>query len=118
MNNNDQSTYTPMEVSEYAAKNEMPESGMTYIDWLLWYMLRDIYNEFSAGMLTKEQGAERKRQAMSIYEKECEHNARTTALYHHVSELWKSVEAAAAAYRKDRTLENADEMMRAVYGFI
>lgn len=118
MNNNDQSTYTPMEISAYAAKNEMPESGMTYIDWLLWYMLRDIYNEFSAGMLTKEQGAERKKQALDIYEKEWEYMGRTLALCDRVSDLWKRLETVASAYRKDRSIENADKMMEVVYGFV
>ena len=117
-NNQNTQDYSPLEISAYAAKNEMPDSGMTYIDWLLWYMLRDIYREYSAGELTKEQGAERKRQAMEIYQRECELNARYRELCSRVSELWKRLEEASSAYRKDRTLENADKMMEIVYGFV
>ena len=91
---------------------------MTYISWLLWYMLRDIYTEFAAGTLTKEQGAERKRQAMDIYNRECEYMCRTMMLCDRIQKLWKDLEATSSAYRKDRTLDNADEVMRVVYGFV
>ena len=113
-----QDEYTPLEVSTLAARNEMPDKPMSYVNWLLWYMLRDIYNEFSAGTLTKEQGATRKKQAIDIYNKECEYLGRTMAMCDRMAELWKGIEAASSAYRKDRTLENADELMRVVYGFL
>lgn len=110
--------YSASEVSALAAKGVMPDKGMTYVSWLLWYMLRDIYNEFSAGTLTKEQGAERKRQAMEIYDRECEYLCRTLETCDRVAKMWRDVEAASTAYRKERTLENADEMMRILYGFV
>lgn len=113
-----QDEYTPLEVSTLAARNEMPDKPMSYVNWLLWYMLRDIYNEFTAGTLTKEQGAARKKQAIDIYNDECEYLGRMMEMYDRMAELWKGIEAEASAYRKDRTLENADALMKVVYGFI
>lgn len=113
-----QDEYTPTELSALASRNEMPDKPMACIDWLLWYMLRDIYSEFAAGMLTKEQGAERKQHAVRIYEREWERIAQNNALCDRVVNLWKGLEEASSAYRKDRTLENADNLMRVVYGFM
>lgn len=104
------------QISSYAAKNEMPDSGLTYIDWLLWYMLRDIYAEFRQGTLDKERGAARKKHAIEIWEKETFRDEQTRQTAMRVADLWKRVEVAASQYRKDRTLENADLLMVAIYG--
>jgi len=104
------------QISSYAAKNEMPDSGLNYIDWLLWYMLRDIYAEFRQGTLDKERGAARKKHAIEIWEKETFRNEQSRQLAFRVADLWKRVELAASQYRKDRTLENADLLMVAIYG--
>ena len=37
---------------------------------------------------------------------------------HRIAGLYKEVELAATAYRKDRTLANADKLMEAMYGLI
>lgn len=110
--------YTADEISSYAAKNEMPDSGLTYIDWLLWYMLRDIYAEFRQGTLDKERGADRKKHAIEIWEKETFNNEQSRQLAFRVADLWKRVELAASQYQKDRTLENADLIIVALYGFM
>ena len=104
------------QISSYAAKNEMPDSGLTYIDWLLWYMLRDIYAEFRQGTLDKERGAARKKHAIEIWEKETFRDEQTRQTAMRVAAIWKRVELAASQYRKDRTMENADLLMVAIYG--
>lgn len=104
------------QISSYAAKNEMPDSGLNYIDWLLWYMLRDIYAEFRQGTLDKERGAARKKHAIEIWEKETFRDEQTRQTAMRVADLWKRVEVAASQYRKDRTLENADLLMVSIYG--
>lgn len=105
-----------MEISSFAARNERPDTGMTVIDWVLWYMLRDIYNEYAAGVLTKEDGAKRKQDAMNIWTHEWEVHQRDAATVNRMAELWKSVEDAASMYRKDRSLKNADLVMAVIYG--
>ena len=107
---------TAAEISALASRNELPGQSMPCIDWLLWYMLRDVYADFNSGISDKVNGAERKRKALSIWEREHERIARDNAIVNRAAELWKSVEEAAAMYRKDRTLQNADLVMLAIYG--
>ena len=109
-------TLTPDEISALAAQDEKPDADMTTVDWLLWYMLRDVYRDFKHGHITKEQGAERKRQALDIWERQTDRYHADRDLINRVVQLWKTVEAAASTYRKDRTLENADKVMEAIYG--
>lgn len=109
-------SFTPDEISKLAMRNEMPDSGMCVIDWLLWYMLRDIYNEHGAGLISAEQGASRKQNAMDLWMHEWEVHQRDAAITYRMAELWKTVEATASMYRKNRTLENADLLMAAIYG--
>ena len=109
-------TLTPDEISALAAQDDKPNADMTTIDWLLWYMLRDVYRDFKHGHITKEQGAERKRQALDIWERQTDRYHADRDLINRVVALWKNVEAAASTYRKDRTLENADAIMTAIYG--
>lgn len=105
-------------ISKLAAKNERPESGMTYIDYLAWYILRDIYRDFKAGLIDKERGEERKRDALSIWECETQKVKQHRDDIFRVAELWKRVESAADAYRLDRTLDNADKLIYAIYGIM
>ena len=109
-------TLTPDEISALAAQEEKPDCDMTAIDWLLWYVLRDVYRDFKQGLISKEKGAERKRQALDIWERQTDRYHADRDLINRVVQLWKNVEAAASAYRKDRTLENADAIMTAIYG--
>ena len=107
---------TADQISQFAAKNEMPEDGMTYVDWLLWYMLRDIYRDFKAGRLDAEKGAERKKHSLSIWEKETFRVRQLNELADGAGKLWKRVEMAANAYQTNRNLQNADAMIEAIYG--
>lgn len=106
---------TADQISQLAAKQEMPEDGMTCTDWLLWYMLRDIYRDFKAGRLDAEKGAERKQHSLSIWEKESFRVRQLNELADSAGKMWKRVEMAANAYRLDRTLQNADKLIEAIY---
>lgn len=103
------------DISKLAAKNERPESGMTYIDYLAWYILRDIYRDFKACLIDKERGEERKREALSIWERETQKEEQFREQIFRVAELWKRIESASSAYQLDRTLENADKLIYAIY---
>lgn len=107
---------TDDQISQLAAKQEMPPDGMTYVDWLLWYMLRDIYRDFKSGKLDAQKGAERKRHALEVWEKESFRVRQLNELADSAGKLWKRIEIAGCNYRKDRTLENADALMKAIYG--
>ena len=107
---------TADQISQLAARQEMPPDGMTYVDWLLWYMLRDIYRDFKSGKLDAQKGAERKQHSLSIWEKETLRISQLNELADRAGQLWKRVEMAANAYQTDRTLQNADALIHAIYG--
>lgn len=109
-------SYTPEQISRFAKRDELPDGGLPMIDHLLWYKLRDIYNEHAMGVISSADGAERKREALSWAERAWEHKAYDDATIYRCVRLWKRVEEAAAVYRKDRTVQNADLLMAAIYG--
>ena len=88
---------------------------MTYVDWLLWYMLRDVYRDFKSGKLDAQKGAERKQHSLSIWEKESFRVRQLNELADRAGKLWTRVEMAASAYQKNRTLKNADKLIEAIY---
>ena len=88
---------------------------MTYVDWLLWYMLRDVYRDFKAGKLDAEKGAERKQHSLSIWEKESFRVRQLNELADSAGKLWTRIETAADTYRLNRTLQNADRLIEAIY---
>ena len=106
---------TADQISQLAARQEMPPDGMTYVDWLLWYMLRDVYRDFKAGKLDAQKGAERKQHSLSIWEKESFRVRQLNELADSAGKLWKRIETAADTYRLNRTLQNADRLIEAIY---
>lgn len=113
---NETAALTADEIAALASRAERPDKQMSCADWLLWYVLRDIYADYRIGKANKDVCASRKRDALDVWEREHEREARNSALVDRVVELWKRVEEAADMYRKDRTLENADLVMIAIYG--
>ena len=91
---------------------------MNYIDWLLWYMLRDIYSGYKAGTLDKDACVERKAEAVGIWDREVFRVEQSRQLATRCAEMWKNVEEASSLYRKERNLKNADLMHAAIYGEI
>ena len=61
------SSLTIKQISGYAMNETQPEAGMCVIDWLLWFMLRDIYRDYKTGNMAKEDCAARKDRAIQIW---------------------------------------------------
>ena len=106
---------TVEEVSKYAAQDTAPLE-MNLPEKLLWFQLRDLYRDFRAGTVTKEQGEKQKQEAISEYNK----NAYRDELYHKYmlanANIWIRIEEKAKTYRENPTIENADAFLNAVYG--
>ncbi|MBR4874129.1 MAG: hypothetical protein IKV50_09140 [Clostridia bacterium] len=103
------------EISQYAAHEEMPPEANAR-ERLLWYTLRDVYRDFRTGMSTKEQGELRKKQAIKEFEEETAYLERARKYMMANANLWIRIESAARAYRENKTIENADAFLEAVYG--
>lgn len=107
---------TVEQISQYAVQDTMPTEEMTLPEKLLWHQLRDLYRDFRAGALTKEQGEKRKQEASREYDE----NVYREELYHKymlaTANLWIRIEEKAKTYRENPTIENADAFLNAVYG--
>lgn len=94
---------------------EMPE-GLDIVDQLTFLCLRSLYAQKRAGFIDRETGSREKlklryqrdlwEQRMMFHEKLAQHSAK----------MFRDVESAANAYAKERTLEHADMIYRALYG--
>lgn len=107
------------DIAVLAARNEqLPEdrTRACAADKLLWYKLRDIYNEYRIGVITADVGAEKKSAAMLEHDKYVADIVMMTELIDKHAELWKRIEAAGNAYRLNPSIETADAFLEAVYG--
>jgi len=106
---------TEEELSKAAMKEQYPESNMAY-DWLAWYKLRDVYRDFKAGRISKEQGEDRKRSIFRYRQQQVDDYQARLRLSKHFADFWRKIEEAATLYNKDPTIEHADKFVEAVYG--
>lgn len=95
---------------------QIPDADLPAPEALLWYELRDVYDRYKNHIIPKAVGESEKQKAMQRY-----HNNRSTldtaeTILRHNAKMWAAIEIAADAYRLDRTLENADAFITAVYG--
>lgn len=94
---------------------EMPD-GLTRKEQDLFLALRELYHQCHVGVITREIGVADKKKMVQSFEREEKTETFHAELAKHCAELWKNVECAASDYRKERTLENADRIMAAIYG--
>lgn len=98
---------------ERAAMNgdELP-GGLEYPDQVLYLCLRSLYNQVRRGIVTRETAILEKKKLLDEY--------RVYKFNDEMGKQWtaqiKKTELARAAYRKERTLENADRLLIAIEG--
>jgi hypothetical protein len=90
---------------------EMPE-GLTLTDQNMFLALRSLYDNYRKGIVDRETASREKNRLIIEY--------KSSILIDMVCRGWadqiKQTEIARAAYRKDRTLENADKLLAAIEG--
>lgn len=104
------------DIKKLAMKGEMPADELQAPDWCLWFRLRDVYSDYAAGRITKDEGAERTEQCLRQYDHDCELLAVAGNILIEHGKWWRDLERTANAYQTDRTLDNADRFLDAVYG--
>lgn len=104
------------EIAKLAAQKIVPTEKLSLAETLLWYRLRDLYQNFSQGSISKENAAVEKQKIVKQYsaEKQTQESAERYIAYH--AKLWRNIEVAHMAYRQNKTIENADKFIEAVYG--
>ena len=98
---------------ERQAKNgeEMPD-GLKYPDQILYLCLRMLYAQLRMGIIDRDTAVCEKRKAMREYE----HYKFVEEMGEQWVQIIKQTEMARSAYRKSRTLENADQLLFAIDG--
>lgn len=93
------------------AGEEMPK-GMDYPDQILFLQLRLLYDSYKKGILTREQATLEKIDLLRTYEA---HRIVESMGKEWVDQI-KRTDIARSEYRKNRTLENADNLLACVDG--
>ena len=106
---------TKEEIIKYAAGGQMPNREMTCPERALFYALKDIYTRFRQGIITKEQGESQKNLALRQFALDNSAILSAMKILRQNAEMWKEIELAGNHYHMDRTLENADAFIEAVY---
>ena len=109
-------TLTVEAISQYAAQDLIPPGDITLPEKLLWYELRDIYRGFKSGTVTKDEGQSKKNQAIGNYNRNSKDLEQTAKIIKANAGMWTLIEQTAKAYKDNKTIENADAFMDAVYG--
>lgn len=90
---------------------KMPE-GLAIADQIIYLGLYWIYASSRKGFINREDA---RRMKIGLIQ-DCSHFRFRDELGAHWAELLKTTELARAAYRKERTLENADRLLAAIDG--
>lgn len=97
-----------------AMQNDPMPASLTFPDQLMYQSLALLYTRYRSKTITREQASREKKQLLR------EHEAFTYrwSLGDHYVEVIKRTEAARTAYTKNRTLDNADELVRVLEGVL
>jgi hypothetical protein len=90
--------------------------GLSLEDQLCFQALTLLYRRYRSGGVSKAAGAEEARKIRSACQARKNAAAFREKCGKHSVRLWRAVEGAANAYQRERTLENADRMIEAIYG--
>lgn len=90
---------------------EMPK-GLEYPDQILFLELRLLYDSYKRKLIDRDTATQEKAELLRVYE--------THKIVDKMGKEWvdqiKRTELARAAYRKDKTIENADKLVACVEG--
>lgn len=110
-------TYPQLRTAAY--NGEFPNEKYPMPDRIFFWALRDMYQRFKAGKITKEQGDSERKTAEKLYRRDRAKYDLYTSTVQNITSFWKRVEEAATDYAKSngRTPE-ADALFEAVYNAI
>lgn len=79
---------------------------------------KEIYAQYHNKRITQSESSEAMRQAIQDYKRDMTERQNGIDALYRIAGLYKQIELVATAYRKDRTLVNADKLMEAIYRLI
>lgn len=104
---------------EQAARrgSEMPD-GLPPEEQAAYQAMRNLYAAYRTGRVSDLQAMKEKKKIAGAWRRAREQREFSNRMTAHTVNMWKKIEAAAADYRKNRTLETADRLFREIYGLL
>lgn len=109
---------TLQDLKQLAHNGIEPQEPLNCAERAFYYSAKDIYAMFYDKRITQSESAEAMRQAIQDYKRDMTERQNGIDALYRIAGLYKQIELVATAYRKDRTLVNADKLMEAMYGLI
>ncbi len=103
---------SPETIEDLAYQGRGMPQGLNAAEQMLFQSFRQLYAYAKLVQMPPEQGGLEKLALL----REFEHRSFQVAHMEKTWAMWKQIEAAANRYRTERTLENADAFVKAVYG--
>ncbi len=101
------------EIEDKAFRNEEMPSGLKYPEQLLFLRFRLLYSYARIVQMPPEQGKREKYEILKQYVVD----VYNSDLLDSTAKMWQKTEEARCAYRKNRTIENADKLLAKLDGF-
>lgn len=96
----------------FALENAPMPDGLSSAEQLLFQKFRYLYAAAALGKISREQG---KREKFYILE-QFKHDVADERRWLATTKMWSKIDWAGIRYRRDRTIENANRFVEAVYG--
>lgn len=106
------------EFETQAAKGEEMPDGLTPVDQHTYQAMRFLYALYRTKRIDINKAAQEKKKLLRSYRQAKAAEDFQIRRERKQAQMWKSIEETASRYQKERTLENADAFVKAVYGFI
>lgn len=103
------------EYEREAARGDPMPDGLSLAEQQTYQAIRYLYAVYRAKRITQAQAAQEKAKVLRELRMMQEKEALMEKSYAKTA-MWKDLEAAANRYGTDRTLENADKLIEAIYG--
>lgn len=94
------------------------EYELTEAERDLYKGMQNLYASFRQGLITVEEGKKQKSQLINRFWSHRKEETFRRTMAKHYSDMKIRIESAANAYAKNRTLENADLLYKALYGMM
>lgn len=108
---------TPEEIKQAAFDWNVPvDDTLPMAERILWYSLREIYRNYRDAKINKSEGERLANDALKQYRMDSALLAMQRLQIQHQAEMWRDIERAGSIYRLDKSIDNADAFVDAVYG--
>lgn len=107
---------TVQELKIAAYNGTIPPEPLKSQELAFYYQAREAYAQYFDKRITQDEASQRIKDAIMRYNSDMQERQNGIDALCRIGALYKAIELAATAYRKDRTLDNADKLLEAIYG--